>query len=207
MDLPKAHQSEILRATEKDIYWSTKFTKMMVDTIGFIMGPSFELKYGDKIKIASKCLYYSLSSLGGRTTGEEYTSLFERRSENKIIRTLSFLIQILIFDGEGWLSKIIDNRIYQILSSLHMAVFYLSSNNLNLQEARRFFSLTYIRPEVERNEEKPNYNILGILLFVKIGILAYDLIMSNLKKKESPPKVEKEVVEEKEEDDLLNEDN
>ena len=213
-DLPSAHQSEILRAYEKDIYWSNRVSKMILDTMGFLFGPSFELKHGERIKLISKCLYYSLCALGnGMTTGEEYSSLYERNESNKIIRTLSFLMQLLMLDQDGWLGKIIDKKVLELLRSIHLSIFYLTSGRLFLQEARRFFSLSYVRPERDGGQEKPNYRMLGMLLFIKIGILLFEIVQSQREKlkMEKEKKLdlnteEKDSENSEEEDNLLNED-
>lgn len=187
--LERAHPSELLRAAQKDEYWSRRVGSEVNEALGSLLGASFEMRNSEKVKLMGKVGYYVLSGLGGgRSGGEEYVALFEKSGERgflQVRRVLSFLFQTLLFEKEGFLWKRFNKTFIQFLVSLHLSLFYLSPNPTFLKEMRRIFSLSYVRAERERSvlsgEEKPNYRILGFILVAKL-IIEFSLFLFNYNK-------------------------
>ena len=71
-----ASQPDIVRSSQKDVFYLNQFRAQTTEILGKLLGARFALHYQPEMKLAAEVLYYGLSTLAGNLTfGEEYCDL------------------------------------------------------------------------------------------------------------------------------------
>lgn len=84
---PRAAQSEIVRAHQKDVYYRDQFYAQVKEVASDLLGSRRSHVYGEVLSLAASVAYFGLSTLGGaQSLGEEYVNAMMRyRPSGKIV--------------------------------------------------------------------------------------------------------------------------
>lgn len=78
---PIAHQPDIVRAAQKDRFYSDSLAQACKDAVNATLGPRYSLVYSREISLASDLIYHALTTGAGlQTLGEEFCDLLQVRT-------------------------------------------------------------------------------------------------------------------------------
>lgn len=84
---PRAAQSEIVRAHQKDVYYRDLFSSQLKEVASEFLGARRSHVYAESLSLVASVAYFGLSTLGGaQSLGEEYVNAMMRdRPTGKIV--------------------------------------------------------------------------------------------------------------------------
>ncbi|KAJ2702904.1 peroxisome biogenesis factor 10 [Coemansia sp. IMI 209128] len=94
---PFSGQPDIVRSTQKDLFYQQRLQSQLADVVQQAKGTRYYAAHQTQVKVASKALYYGLTTLTGtQTLGEEYCGILQI-DERQLYPTLGrrFLMVVL----------------------------------------------------------------------------------------------------------------
>ncbi|RSM15590.1 hypothetical protein CEP52_000671 [Fusarium oligoseptatum] len=172
---PFATAPDIIRAHQKDAYFTGHLTQIISDLHRRLRGARLTHARAPELQTAAALTYFALTTIpGNRTLGEEYCDL----------------VQI---DGRDGKLPSIDRRAGYVVASILLpsfttgapfqavilALFYFSGTYYQL--SKRLLSLRYVFTRtVPDTPDRAGYELLGVLLVVQLTVQTYMHIRSTL---------------------------
>lgn len=189
--LPFADAATIVRANQKDNYFSSTLNSQIQEALRIFKGQRFVNSHPEEITTIGKTLYYLVTTVfGARTLGEEYvdiiyvTRLGKRfpRLKSRILFTVSFILvpyfvtkiaRKLKSKGEestSWISKILTSypSLLDTIMNIHIALFYFEG--LFYSISKRIFGMRYAfghNKDQKKLQTTGNYSVLGGIILVQ----------------------------------------
>ncbi|CAO3667369.1 hypothetical protein G6F70_008390 [Rhizopus microsporus] len=201
LSFPYGGQPDIIRANQKDIYYTTIIKEQLSTIIQQFLGTRFQHLWQKEINTLSDVCYYSLTTLlGSQTLGEEYcdivqinnsTLTYPRWMHRACLVFAHCLLPYIYSKGITELKKRSRHeeegsrkeKAIQLLSKLHeiaskyiqpihLAIFYFIGAYYNF--SKRMTGIRYIfTRRLGAFEQRAGYEVLGALIFIQLGIQAF----------------------------------
>ncbi|OAJ43098.1 hypothetical protein BDEG_26481 [Batrachochytrium dendrobatidis JEL423] len=179
ISFPFASPPDIIRATQKDLYYLYQLQSTLNEIIASLWGSRFQNKLSHEIQLTSQALYYGLTTVAGtQTLGEEYCDIVQVLN----VESSECIDRIKKSETDGSLQQIsprLKSKLIQIskaikgpLTSLHLASFYIFGTYYHL--AKRFTGIRYtLLKRLRDGEQEGGYEVLGFLIYIQLIIQAY----------------------------------
>ncbi|PIA17030.1 hypothetical protein COEREDRAFT_80748, partial [Coemansia reversa NRRL 1564] len=191
---PFAGQPDIVRATQKDLFYEQRLRQQMAELIQERWGTRRYTQHREAIDACCSALYHGLTTLAGsQTLGEEYCGTLQMVAPGmrpSFIRRLLLValqaggtptLAFLLSKTRTWLQKRRGTAVLiQVLEMLrgngltklimaHLAVFYIAGAYYSV--AKRLTGVRYVFTRRLRQDEKgAGYEILGALLGAQLVV-------------------------------------
>ncbi|EGG08873.1 uncharacterized protein MELLADRAFT_84453 [Melampsora larici-populina 98AG31] len=121
----------------------------------------------------------------------EDTTLSEREPQSSYDRLKRFLLP-----WTSWLPNTLDLRTYHTISSLHLAIFYLTGRYFHL--SNRLTGIRYVRRDQNGNRvQPPSYEFLGLLIVIQLIVKSSVLFKNAQRRRQAELSIKETVSNEK----------
>ncbi|OBA23679.1 hypothetical protein METBIDRAFT_30108 [Metschnikowia bicuspidata var. bicuspidata NRRL YB-4993] len=189
--LPFADAATIVRANQKDNYFSSTLNTQLQDTLRIFRGQRFVNTYPEEITTIGKFLYFLVTTVfGARTLGEEYVDIqhVSRLGKRfpKLASRLSFSIYLIVVPyfvsriarklksktegSTSWITKVLTSysSLLDTMMNIHVALFYFEGSFYSI--SKRIFGLRYVfghNKDQKKLQATGNYSVLGGIILVQ----------------------------------------
>lgn len=181
MPLPFANPAYILRAANKDGFYTSSLSQQLTDVSAAIFGMRATSANDDHITAASNVLYALCTLLSGKqTVGEEYTDLLPVTAAGNRPSMMRKILFLLLLAIEPYITRRVATRYFPTRSpkeiaehirNVHHALFFLFGAYFTLPHRFARLRLGALTPPRNNGADSASYTTLGLLLAVQYTIM------------------------------------